>query len=59
MRRRPGVKFPLHVGDWTFPGYTAFYTLILNLLIAIVLTPLFKAMSAARADATVEADYRS
>ena len=51
--------FPLAIDGWAFPGYTAFYTLILNLAIAIVLTPLFNAMSGARADATVEADYRS
>jgi SSS family solute:Na+ symporter len=49
--------FPLAIGGWALPGYTAFYTLILNLVIAIVLTPLFNAGSAARADATAEADY--
>jgi SSS family solute:Na+ symporter len=43
----------------TFPGYTAVYTVILNLGIAIVLTPVFKSMSARRAplDATSAADY--
>jgi SSS family solute:Na+ symporter len=50
--------FPLAIDGWAFPGYTAFYTLILNLAIAIVLTPVFNAMSAARTDATIEADYR-
>jgi len=30
--------FPLHVGGYTFPGYTAVYTVVLNLLVAIVLT---------------------
>jgi SSS family solute:Na+ symporter len=49
--------FPLAIGGWTFPGYTAFYTLIVNLVVAIVLTPLFNARSAARADATMAADY--
>jgi solute:Na+ symporter, SSS family len=51
--------FPLHVGDHTFPGYTAVYTVVLNLLVAIVLTPVFNAMSAQRApvDETVAADY--
>ncbi len=51
--------FPLAVAGWTFPGYTAFYTLIINLALAIVLTPLFNAMRAAPADATVPADYRA
>jgi len=50
--------FALHVGGYTFPGYTAMYTVILNLAIAVALTPLFKAMGgAARADATAAADY--
>ncbi|HEY6452607.1 MAG TPA: hypothetical protein VIX87_08410, partial [Steroidobacteraceae bacterium] len=31
--------YPLSLGGYTFPGYTAFYTLLLNLLVAIVLTP--------------------
>jgi SSS family solute:Na+ symporter len=51
--------FPVTLGGYTFPGYTAFYTLILNLLITIVLTPVFNAMGARRAprDATLAADY--
>jgi solute:Na+ symporter, SSS family len=51
--------FPLAVAGYTFPGYTAFYTLVLNLVLVIVLTPVFNAMRAktAPADATVEADY--
>jgi solute:Na+ symporter, SSS family len=51
------TSFALHVGDWTFPGYTALYTLILNLVLAIVLTPVMNAISAKRADSTVAADY--
>src|SRR6202790_3211734 len=43
--------FPLSLGGHTFPGYTAVYTVILNLAIAIVLTPVFNAMSARRAPA--------
>jgi hypothetical protein len=35
--------YPLALGGYTFPGYTAFYTMILNLAVAIVLTPLFNA----------------
>jgi solute:Na+ symporter, SSS family len=51
--------FPLKLGDWTLPGYTAFYTLLLNLAIAVVLTLVLNALSAARpaADETVAADY--
>jgi SSS family solute:Na+ symporter len=51
--------FPLAIAGHTFPGYTAFYTLILNLIVAIVLTPLFNMLSAGRApiDETVAADY--
>jgi SSS family solute:Na+ symporter len=53
--------FPLHVGGHTFPGYTAVYTVVLNLLVAIVLTPVFNAMSSQRvpADQTVAADYHA
>ena len=53
--------FPLALGGYTFPGYTAFYTLILNLIVAIVLTPVFNAMSAGRApvDETAAADYHA
>jgi solute:Na+ symporter, SSS family len=51
--------FPLAFGGHTFPGYTAVYTVLLNLAIAALLTPLFNAMSAARnaPDATLAADY--
>jgi SSS family solute:Na+ symporter len=51
--------FPLAFAGWTFPGYSALYTLVLNLVLAIVLTPLFNAISAARADETADADYRA
>jgi SSS family solute:Na+ symporter len=51
--------FALTVGGHTFPGYSALYTVVLNLLIAAVLTPVFNGMRgpAAPADATVPADY--
>ena len=50
--------YPLSFGGYTFPGYSAFYTVILNLILAIVLTPLFNALSTRRAsaDVTVAAD---
>jgi SSS family solute:Na+ symporter len=49
--------FPLALGGFTFPGYSALYTLVLNVILAIVLTPVFNAMSRASADETVAADY--
>jgi SSS family solute:Na+ symporter len=51
--------FPLALSGFTFPGYTALYTVILNLAIAIVLTPVFNALSARKApfDETAPADY--
>ena len=54
-------NYPLAVGGFTFPGYTAFYTVVLNLVIAIVLTPVFNAMRGGPApvDATAAADYRA
>src|SRR5450631_3911377 len=51
--------YPLALGGYTFPGYIAAYTVILNLLVVIVLTPVFNALSARRvpADQTAAADY--
>ena len=51
--------FPLAFGGHTFPGYTAVYTVVANLAIAALLTPLFNAMSASRnaRDETLAADY--
>jgi SSS family solute:Na+ symporter len=58
-----GLKptFPLEFAGYTLPGYTAFYTLILNLALALILTPLFNALSARQpaVDETVAADYRA
>src|SRR6516225_8309886 len=50
-------NFPLAIGGHTFPGYTALYTVILNLIVTIVLTPVFNALSGRRHDATIAADY--
>jgi solute:Na+ symporter, SSS family len=54
-------NYPLAFAGYTFPGYTAFYTVILNLAIAVVLTPLFNAMSprSVPLDNTVAADYHA
>jgi SSS family solute:Na+ symporter len=54
--------FPLAIGGYTFPGYTAFYTVVLNMVLAIVLTPVFNAMGGARrtpAEETAAAEYRT
>jgi len=51
--------YPLAFLGHTFPGYIALYTLILNLVIAVALTPLFRNVRAAQppADQTVTSDY--
>ncbi len=51
--------YPLAIGGYIFPGYSALYTVILNLVIVVVLTPVFNALSARRvpSDETVTADY--
>ena len=51
------AAFPLAIGGWTFPGYTALYTLILNLVIAIVLTPVINMLGEKPADQTTATDY--
>ncbi len=51
-------NYPLAIAGHTFPGYAALYTVILNLVVAIVLTPLFNATGAKQVDATVPSDYR-
>ena len=53
--------YPLQFAGYTFPGYTALYTVILNIVVAVVLTPVFNAMSAPRTpfDETVASDYHA
>jgi SSS family solute:Na+ symporter len=53
--------FPVAFAGFTFPGYTALYTVVLNLALVIVFTPIFNAMSARRPtiDETVAADYHA
>ena len=53
--------FPLVLGGHTFPGYTAVYTVILNLAVAVVLTPIFNAFGSrgAASDETVAGDYHA
>jgi len=51
--------YPLKLGGMTLPGYTAFYTLLLNLAVVVVLTFVFRAMRGRQpvADQTVPSDY--
>jgi SSS family solute:Na+ symporter len=49
--------YPLPIGGWTFPSYIALSTLILNLIVAAVLTPVFNAISRQAADETLASDY--
>jgi solute:Na+ symporter, SSS family len=53
--------YPLAIGGYTFPGYTALYTVILNLAVVVVATWLFNAMRSGRtqSDATGAADYHA
>jgi SSS family solute:Na+ symporter len=53
--------YPLALDGYTFPGYTALYTVILNLVVAIVLTPVLNALNRGRVpiDETVAADYHA
>jgi len=53
------ATYPLVLGGYGLPGYAALYTVILNLVVAIALTPVFNAISARRSavDETAMADY--
>jgi SSS family solute:Na+ symporter len=51
-------NYPVAIAGYAFPGYSALYTVVLNLVIAVVLTPVFNSMGGKHKDATVEADYR-
>jgi solute:Na+ symporter, SSS family len=61
MAIEAGLKptYPIELGGWSFPGYTALYTVILNLGLTIVLTWVFKALGAHHTtpDETAAADY--
>jgi SSS family solute:Na+ symporter len=53
--------FPLSIAGLNFPGYAAFYSLILNLVVAIVLTLVLARAGSrqARLDETLPADYHA
>jgi SSS family solute:Na+ symporter len=49
----------LNIGGYGIPGYTALYTVLINIAVAAVATPVFRALGAvAAADRTIPADYR-
>jgi SSS family solute:Na+ symporter len=50
--------YPLQIGGTTIPGYAAFYSFVLNLVVCVVLTWVFNAASvAAGGDETADLDY--
>lgn len=52
------ATYPLAFGGWTFPGYIALYTVILNFVVSAVLTPVFNGLGAGqRHDQTAAEDY--
>jgi SSS family solute:Na+ symporter len=51
--------YTLEVGAFTFPGYSALYAVIINLVLTVILTPLFNLMGGRPADETIAAEYRA
>jgi SSS family solute:Na+ symporter len=51
------AMYPLEIGGWTFPSYIALSTLVLNLIVAAGLTPVFNAIADQAADETLSSDY--
>jgi SSS family solute:Na+ symporter len=51
------AMYPLAIGGWTFPSYIALSTLVLNLIVAAALTPVFNAIADKAADETLASDY--
>jgi solute:Na+ symporter, SSS family len=57
--------YPLHLGGFTLPGYTALYTVVLNLALSVALTPLLDALglrlgsTPARLQKAVAADQKA
>jgi SSS family solute:Na+ symporter len=49
--------YPIAIAGWTFPCYIALATLVLNLGISAVLTPLFGMMGEKSTDETLASDY--
>jgi SSS family solute:Na+ symporter len=53
------TTWPLVIAGYTIPGYTAFYTFLINLALTLALTPIFNALLTPAKDATSPADYRA
>jgi SSS family solute:Na+ symporter len=54
------ATYPLAIAGWTFPGYAALYTVVLNVVVALVLTPVCNGMMAKPPlDETAVGDYVS
>jgi SSS family solute:Na+ symporter len=51
--------YTLAVGGFTFPGYSALYALVINLVLTLVLTPLLDLVSEGAVDETAAAEYRA
>jgi solute:Na+ symporter, SSS family len=51
--------YALAAGGFSFPGYAALYAVIVNLVLTVVLTPLFDSFSAGSADETDAAEYQA
>jgi SSS family solute:Na+ symporter len=51
--------FPLNFGHLSLPGYSAFYTVVLNLVLVLILTPIFNAVATGSrgSDETLASDY--
>jgi solute:Na+ symporter, SSS family len=49
--------YPLELAGWTIPIYAAFASLILNVLVVIVLTPIFNAIRAGRGADETQAEH--
>jgi SSS family solute:Na+ symporter len=53
-----GAVYPVHVFGVTIPGYIALYALIVNLVVSVVLSPVFNLVAPDRhKDATLATDY--
>ncbi len=55
------ATYPLAVGGFSLPGYAALYTVVLNLLVVVVLTPAINGLrgTSPMVDETAAADYRA
>ena len=51
--------YTLAVGSFTFPGYSALYAVVVNLVLTVALTPLFDLASGRHRDETIAAEYRA